>query len=224
MIVLGIETAGPVAGVALLQAGQAPRVRTFEARRTLGAELAPAIQALLEEAGAVEQGPDLIAVDVGPGSYTGLRIGIAAAKGLAFAWRRPVVGISATVALRTWAPKDVPVVCALDASRGEVYAQLFPTQGNAPDPEVGAPDELSEAYANAWVVGDAAELLVGHVPGARLLEPAIEWPTPLRIAELGAERYAQGGRDDSLALIPTYFRSTTAKAHGRQRSMRSPKS
>ncbi|MCA8923922.1 MAG: tRNA (adenosine(37)-N6)-threonylcarbamoyltransferase complex dimerization subunit type 1 TsaB [Planctomycetes bacterium] len=220
---LGIETAGPLAGVALLQTGREPRVRTFEARRTLGAELAPAIQALLEEAGVAEEGPDLIAVDTGPGSYTGLRIGIAAAKGLAFAWRRPVVGINATVALRTWAPKDVPVVCALDASRGEVYAQLFPTQGNAPEPDLGTPDELGDAYANAWVVGDGAQLLVGHVPGARVLEPAIEWPTPLRIAELGAERYAKGSRDDSLSLIPTYFRATTAKSHERQRSMRSPK-
>ncbi|MEZ6188587.1 MAG: tRNA (adenosine(37)-N6)-threonylcarbamoyltransferase complex dimerization subunit type 1 TsaB [Planctomycetota bacterium] len=188
MIVLGIETAGPVAGVALLRSGHAPAVRTFSARRTLGAELAPAIQALLEEAGVAETGPDLIAVDTGPGSYTGLRIGIAAAKGLAFAWRRPVVGVNATVALRTWAPKDVPVVCALDASRGEVYAQLFPTAGAAPEPEISPPDELGDAYQNALVVGDAAQLLVGCVPGAKLLEPAVEWPTPVRIAELGRER------------------------------------
>src|SRR5437588_5497338 len=121
VIVLGIETSGPRGGVALLTESGCEE-RRFDTRRSLGAELAPAIQALLDKAGlGPENPPDLVAVDLGPGSYTGLRVGLAAAKGLAFAWGRPLVGVRLVDALARQAPPGKKVVCALDAQRGEVW-------------------------------------------------------------------------------------------------------
>lgn len=226
MIVLGIETAGPHGSVALRLATDEVHQVDFTASGRLGAELAPAIKRLLAAHGlGPGSPPDLVAVDVGPGSYTGLRIGIAAAKGLAFAWSRPLVGVSAVDALRSMAPPSERVVCALDASRGEVYAASFSRSGGKVREE-RAPGlcELASLGASlpgpAVVVGDAASALADPSRGIVVADPEVAWPTATRIAALGHRFYMEGVRQDPLYLAPTYYRPNEAEEQRRKRSMK----
>jgi tRNA threonylcarbamoyladenosine biosynthesis protein TsaB len=217
MIVLGIETAGPHGSVALLEADRPLRQTVITATRQLGAELAPAIQRLLREAGlGPDHPPDLVAVDVGPGSYTGLRIGLAAAKGLAFAWGRPLIGIPTVDALEALAPPTAQLLCALDASRGQVYAALRR--------KPAAVEELDGLRARLTgpllVVGDAAPLLVDPARGITAADPALAWPTAEGIARLALARHLGGERQDALRLSPIYFHANEAEAARRKRSMK----
>lgn len=228
MIVLGIETAGTQGSVALVEpdAIGGPRVTqvVIESSRQLGAELAPTIQRLLRAAGlGPSRTPDLVAVDVGPGSYTGLRIGLAAAKGLAFAWGRPLLGVPALEGLEAAAPPGGRVVCALDASRGQVYAATFlrTPDGLAREQAPGLfdPAILRKSIAGpAIVVGDAADALAD--PEAGLVAAGPRWPTAERIALLAYARFASGERQDALRLCPIYFHLNEAEEKRRKRGMR----
>lgn len=221
MIVLGIETAGPRGSVALLRADQPPRLIEFQSSRRLGAELAPAIQRLLKEAQlGADSPPDLVAVDTGPGSYTGLRIGLAAAKGLAFAWGRPLIGVPAVDAIAAQAPRDAErVLCALDASRGQIYTVLFtggaPNQATLQDAEVLCASLTEPTFA----IGDAASQLQG-VPGVQVAPPELAWPDALRIAEAAWRLHLAGTRHDALRLSPIYYRPSEAEEQRRKRKMR----
>ena len=134
MIVLGIETAGDKGSVALVEpdALGGPRVTqvVIESSRQLGAELAPTIQRLLRAAGlGPSRTPDLVAVDTGPGSYTGLRIGLAAAKALCWRFGLPLVGVDhvqAHVHTGLLADPAMPLPClALVASGGHTAMYLL---------------------------------------------------------------------------------------------------
>ncbi|MCO5166818.1 MAG: tRNA (adenosine(37)-N6)-threonylcarbamoyltransferase complex dimerization subunit type 1 TsaB [Planctomycetes bacterium] len=228
MIVLGIETAGPHGSVALLEPDAPGGARVTQtvltATRQLGAELAPTIQRMLRAAGlGPRRPPDLVAVDTGPGSYTGLRIGLAAAKGLAFAWGRPLMGVPCVDALEAMAPPGERVVCALDASRGQVYAATFlrTPEGVVREqgPDLHDPAILRQALPRpAAVVGDAASLIADDAAGLVAADPP--WPTAERVAALAYARFARGERQDALRLCPIYFHLNEAEEQRRKRGMR----
>ena len=226
MIILGIETAGPFGGISLLLPEEAPRRVQFESARQLGAKLAPTIQKMVKAAGLGPRNPpDLVAVDLGPGSYTGLRIGLAAAKGLAFAWGRPLIGIAAAELLHLQAGVERSV-CTFDASRGEVYATILRStpQGLHTELEPGlfTPEALQEHLQQpATLLGDATDAFVDPERGLIPLDPPLAWPDPVQIALRGRERYLEGLRCDSLHLGPIYFRANEAEEARRKRSMRS---
>ncbi|MBL4845301.1 MAG: tRNA (adenosine(37)-N6)-threonylcarbamoyltransferase complex dimerization subunit type 1 TsaB [Planctomycetes bacterium] len=224
---LGIETAGPVGSLALLLANGEQRLVEFAAAGKLGAELAPTVQRLLKDAGlGPNSPPDLVVVDTGPGSYTGLRIGLAAAKGLAFAWSRPLIGISAPEALSTHADQAHPrVLCAMDASRGEVWAALFQRRPDGRldlvEPgELYTPAVLAKRLTSpTWVVGDAAQAVADDARGI-VVSNEPEWPNALQVAELGRRRFMAGARDEALRMCPTYYRPNEAEEQRRKRSMK----
>lgn len=228
MIVLGIETAGTHGSVAILRPDAAPREVRFQASKRLGADLAPAIQRLLKEAGlGPNTPPDLVAVDTGPGSYTGLRIGLAAAKGLAFAWSRPLVGVPTVEALGAQGAElregETRVLCALDASRGEIYAAVYERRkGELRLVRPGsliAPERLNEELTSpTLVVGNAA---AGFADAARgIVSAELTWPSAARIAHLGQQRYLDGARDDALDMCPIYYRPNEAEEQRRKRNMK----
>jgi tRNA threonylcarbamoyladenosine biosynthesis protein TsaB len=228
VIVLGIETSGPRGGVALQDAQGRVTEKRFDTQRSLGAELAPAIQALLDAAGlGPDNPPDLVAVDLGPGSYTGLRVGLAAGKGLAFAWGRPLVGVHLVDALVRQAPPARKVICALDAQRGEVWHCVFERKpGEAPslvfEPRIAELDRLAQlldAEADVCVIGDAATKVEAAFPAnsVRRAGEDLAWPTARLVAELGRERHLAGLRDDAIALSPLYLRANEAEERRRKR-------
>lgn len=231
MIILGIETAGPTGSVALVDttAGTTRQV-LLPASRQLGADLAPVVARLLTESGlGPDRAPDLVAVDLGPGSYTGLRIGLAAAKGLCFAWGRPLMGVPAVEALAEEAllgAGATDVVVAMDASRGQVHAARFAMGPKGVLRTVAAelwdPAALREALITAGpvptLVGDAAPAVAD--PARGLVASGPLWPTAERIARVAHARHCRGERDDALRLVPIYFHANEAEETRRKRSMK----
>jgi|SRR5581483_5546900 len=141
MLTLAFDTATGVATCALVRDGQVLGERTSRAVDVLAAA-----DELLGQAGMTPGDLDLVAVGVGPGSFTGVRIGLAAARGLALALEVPVAGVSTLAALAAGAPGAVPVV---DARRREVFALV---EG---EPRCLAPSEL-EVERGVTYVGDGA--------------------------------------------------------------------
>jgi tRNA threonylcarbamoyladenosine biosynthesis protein TsaB len=140
MLILAFDTATDVATSALVSDGEVLGERTSRAVTVL-----EDVDALLRQAGAHTRELEGIAVGIGPGSFTGVRIGLATARGLALALSVPVAGVSTLDALAAGAPGAVPVI---DARRGEVFVLLE-------EPRVLTPDQL-ELTSGTVCVGSGA--------------------------------------------------------------------
>jgi tRNA threonylcarbamoyladenosine biosynthesis protein TsaB len=160
-----------------------------------------------------------LAVSIGPGSFTGLRIGLSLAKGIAFAGGTPIAAVSTLEAL-AWAATPSPgetVWAALDARMREVYAAAFERTDaglvrRTPD-EALAPDALARRIEpSAIVVGDAADAYPAlRATGARVLPFATHHPRGGIVARLGAAILRAGGAADVGALEPAYVRPSQAE-------------
>jgi tRNA threonylcarbamoyladenosine biosynthesis protein TsaB len=122
--ILGIETSGVVASAALIEGGRVVSSRSCPRPKQSAEQLLPMIAELLAAAGWSRTGLDRIGVSVGPGSFTGLRVGIACAQGLALGLGIPLLGVTSLRTMTRAVPASIPGVrCALlDARRGEVFA------------------------------------------------------------------------------------------------------
>ncbi|WP_337383650.1 tRNA (adenosine(37)-N6)-threonylcarbamoyltransferase complex dimerization subunit type 1 TsaB [Megasphaera sp.] len=125
-MLLAIETSSLVSSVALLHDDTLRAELTIQARLTHSEQLMPHIADMLDKASVKKSQIDGVAVAVGPGSFTGLRIGLATAKGLSFAWNVPIVGVTTPVSL-AWNFVGVSDrICTLiDAQKGNVYAGVY---------------------------------------------------------------------------------------------------
>lgn len=213
MKVLGIESSGMRGGVALLEAGQIRGTRFFEKGMVHGRDIAPSIRDLLDELAWAAGDLDLIACDIGPGSYTGLRVGLAAGKGLALALSRPLIGVASLDALAEGARGRAPVLCpAIDAKWDQIYGAVYVDGRRTTEYLAEKPDAFAARVPKgALVVGDALEQYGGLfrdvTPGPREL-----WePKPEVIALLGQRLYEAGTRHDAAALVPLYLRPTEAE-------------
>ncbi len=140
----------------------------------------------MAEAGVGFDGLDRIGVTVGPGSFTGLRVGLAFAKGLAIARGIPCVGVGVLEALAASVDRSGPVVAAIDAKRDQLYLQVFGERPGARGPEaiLLVDIRLFDPSPQLTVVGSGAPLLRSAFPHARL-EP-LAAPDPLAVARLAA--------------------------------------
>lgn len=133
---------------------------------------------------------DRIAVTIGPGSFTGLRVGLAFAKGLALASGRPWVGIGTLEAMAASAGGAGVVAACLDAGRGQVYLQVFVDGRAVTDPEVLSRDVVGARLSSVWttgplrLVGSGAALLAELAPGAEVI--ALTAPDPIAVARLAS--------------------------------------
>lgn len=236
MRVIGIDTSTSAGGVALSEGGVVIADYTLQLTATHSERLMPALQRVMADAGWSRACVDAIAVATGPGSFTGLRIGVATAKALAYSWQIPVVGVTTLEALAwqvSWAgPVIVPMV---DARRRTVYAQVFErstdsdADGDAAglhavtEPEQLPLDQLLMRLEKMYqdisvvVVGD------GAVRNRQALEPALRAGKLLlpvgfgavlhaaAVAELGAVHLQSGHRDDPMQLVPLYLRKSEAE-------------
>jgi tRNA threonylcarbamoyladenosine biosynthesis protein TsaB len=193
--------------------------------------LLPAVDHVLTAAGLGLAEVDALAVAMGPGSFTGLRIGISTVKSLAFATGKPVVGVPTLDALAWMLPYAAHPVCPiLDARKGEVYAGLYRTHTGRLErlwePRAIAPEALAERLARevpgpVVFVGDGAapcaDLLRRILGGeARLPPPALRLPTAVTVADLGRAALERGERVEPADLLPLYVRRSEAEV-GRDR-------
>lgn len=127
--ILSLETSTTLCSVALHRQGELLSLRELDEAGAHSARLMELVQACLAEGGVGLKEVDAIAVSSGPGSYTGLRIGVSSAKGLALALQRPIIGVGAmrvlAQAVKSEVVPTVRIIPMLDARRMEVYAQVF---------------------------------------------------------------------------------------------------
>jgi tRNA threonylcarbamoyladenosine biosynthesis protein TsaB len=213
MRVLGIETSGTKGGIALLDGGQVCGIRRFEKGMVHGREIAPSIRALLDEAGLEPGAIDLVACDIGPGSYTGLRVGLAAAKGLVLALRKPIIGVASLDAMAEAARNRARLLCpVIDARCERIYGAIYEDGRRTTDYLAQKPDAFAAGVPKgAFVFGDALEpyggLFRDVTQGSREL-----WdPRPEMIALLGLRLHEQGIRNDAATMTPLYLRPTEAE-------------
>jgi tRNA threonylcarbamoyladenosine biosynthesis protein TsaB len=194
MLTLAFDTATGVATCALVRDLQVLGERTSRAVDVLAEA-----DDLLREAGAAPGDLDLLAVGIGPGSFTGVRIGLAAARGLALALDLPVAGVSTLEALAAGAPAAVPVI---DARRREIFTLV---EG---EPRCLAPAELDVAEGRAYV-GDGAVRYRSVIEGGGGVVPPDESDTHLPRARFHAQLAGTGGPAE--LVEPLYLRAPDAE-------------
>ncbi len=205
---LALETSGNV-GTVVVDDVNPPRVIRFTEGLAHGKMLLPSVEELLKEAGLTR--PDYLAVGVGPGSYTGLRIGVTVARTLAWTWECPLLGINSLSALAYQAgAQRKPIVSLVDARQGEVYAAVFRWSEGVPrmeeGPMVGAPEEIrTEIPHDAFFVGDGCSRM-GIPPSIDGLVP--EATAVLRLAR---QRFLCGEQDRIQTVLPLYLRNSEAE-------------
>lgn len=224
MLVLALDTATAVCSVALARDSAVLAEITSNLPSTHSQRLLPMVDSLFTETGLKPTQLDLLAVSRGPGSFTGLRLGIATVKGLGLALNLPVVGVSTLEVLAH--NFSGGLVCpVLNARLGQVYAALYRTGPDSqptcllPDQAISIPDlllRLKEEREPIWFCGDGAELIL---PVAGKLASPHRAPMHLLGNRAGAladlARNRQGGSAD--AITPLYLRDSQAEVQLRQR-------
>jgi tRNA threonylcarbamoyladenosine biosynthesis protein TsaB len=221
-LVLGIETSTVFGGVAVVsRSGEPYGEISLRNQESHSERILPAVEWLMTTLGFPLRDISAVAVSSGPGSFTGLRAGIATAKGLAFSLGVQLFGIPTLEALAANAPPDEGPVCAvLNARRGEVFSALFHS-GPAGTKRVG-PDSLAPAAALAGrlpsgclVVGESAPLEPWAPSGPQSFRYAptqLNHPRASTIAFLGSVALAEGRDSEISTLMPRYLRPSDAEA------------
>jgi tRNA threonylcarbamoyladenosine biosynthesis protein TsaB len=213
--VLAVETSTLAGGVALIDGDRVVGEYVLDVRVTHSERLMPAIDRVLTDAGLRARDLEGLAVAVGPGSFTGLRIGISTVKGLALALDLPVAAVPTLDALAAGLPFARHPVCpVLDARKGEVYACLYrwDGQGMRRDWEylALAPAELAgRLHEPVILLGDGAAAIVS--PHARLAPPHRRLPSPATVGVLGHARLVAGQAAATSEVVPLYLRPSEAE-------------
>jgi tRNA threonylcarbamoyladenosine biosynthesis protein TsaB len=228
MLVLGIETATRTGGVAVVSGSGVLAEYTLNIEATHSERLMAAVDRVLADTGITMRDIDGIAVSSGPGSFTGLRIGAATVKALAWTMGIPVAAVPTLRALAWNLPFAERSVCPLlDAKKKEVYAALYRHQGGLLEEEMAA--------AVLPLTG-LAERIAGPVlftgEGAAFFRPALEelfgtraafaprsarTPSAASVAEIGSLMLLAGSRTDPDQLAPIYLRRPEAEVAWEQR-------
>lgn len=218
-LVLGIETATALGGVAVVSAeGLLLGEISLLGRESHSERIIPAVVDLLGALGLAQEALSAVAVSRGPGSFTGLRTGLAAAKGLAFARSVPLYGVSTLEALAANAPPGAGEVCALlNARRGEFFRALFSAGADGPvrasrDELIGERDLAVGLPAGCLVLGEAPSSLRSRrtAPPLRFGSPHVNHPRAAAVAFAGRAALRTGGPSELATLLPAYLRDAGA--------------
>lgn len=225
---IALETSGRTGSVAALEGTRVVAERSLDPTLRSAQSLAPGLQRLLADLGWPPEGIDLVALPVGPGSFTGLRVGVTTAKVFAYAVGADVIGLDTLQVIAVGSPDTVQdVEVAMDAQRGQLFAARF-RRGDAESFEFVRATELIDTdrwvemlEPGSTVTGPALAKLAARLPASIQVVPPQYWhPTATGVGRLAIERYAAGQRDDLWRLVPRYYRLSAAeeKWAERQRS------
>ena len=228
MKLLAIETATEACSVAVLVDGEV-RER-FEIAPRRHAELTlPWAEQLLADAGVAKSQLDAIAVGRGPGAFTGVRLAIAIAQGIALALDRPLLPVSTLAALAMRAPGNGDVLAAIDARMGEVYAATFRRAGQdivaTGEEVVIAPAAFALPDGGGWQgVGTGFAAADGILQARMQVRLASVDPTALPhaadVARLGSLAFARGDAVAPERIEPAYLRNNVALTIAEQQALR----
>lgn len=237
MKVLAIETSTMLGGISLLDdsSGLIAEVR-LNVKSTHSERLMPEIDHVMKQSGLELSDIDVFSVSIGPGSFTGLRIGLSTAKGFSFATGKPIVAVPTLEALAWNLPFcRYPVCTMLDARKKEVYAALFLWEGN------GFVRLIGEMSVNVDMLMEEVKRIIGSGKGEgeilddkilfigegallykeKIVEAAKEKatfpslekmiPSPANIASIGVQKALRGEFSDPISLVPFYIRRSEAE-------------
>lgn len=218
---LALETSGTSGSVAAFDGDRLLGRLTLDPALRSARSLAPGIQQVLREAGWKPREVQLVAVTAGPGSFTGLRIGLTTARTFAYAVGAQLLGINTLEVLTEQAPRDARVVRAvLDAQRQELFAATYSRQadGSWSNPARQMPAIMS---IDAWlatlsagdvVIGPILAKLRARLPSLIHAAPETSWmPDAATVGRIAARRFAAGERHDLWSLAPLYLRRSAAE-------------
>jgi tRNA threonylcarbamoyladenosine biosynthesis protein TsaB len=224
-----LETSGRPAHVALAHGENIVGVRRLDESRRHARDLAPAAASLLAEQGWKPRDVQGVIISRGPGSYTGLRVGIMSAKAFAYATGCAVIAVDTFAAIASQAPGQATRVAVLaDAQQGKVYVQEF-ARGAGADPWLAVcpltirrfSEWLASVDAAVWLSGPGLVVHSDLGPAVRQVVQRADWdPWPESLLHLGLARYLAGERDDPAALEPLYLRPSSAEEKWDQRASR----
>lgn len=224
MRILALETSAKAVSAAVTEDGKVLCSGYQDTGLTHSRTLMPIVEAMLKNTGLTVQDCDAVAVAAGPGSFTGIRIGVSAAKGLAFAADKPCAAVSTLEAMaRNVAHMDALVVCAMDARRSQIYNALFEVRGGTlvrlcPDRAVALADLAEELRGDPRpkiAAGDGGALCqaaLTELGVACALAPArLLHQNAIGVA-LAAEAMAAAGQlVTAQELLPVYLRPAQAE-------------
>jgi tRNA threonylcarbamoyladenosine biosynthesis protein TsaB len=233
--IAAFETATETVGVAVRTAAGVEAELALTGRRRHVESLTPALEHLLQQVGLRPGDLEVIAVDIGPGLFTGLRVGVAAAKGLAQALGIGLVTASSLDILLAGAAETGHhgrVCAAVDARRGELFAVVRDVGsdgagGAAPDvvpPRLIGPDQLAATLSDlgtaerrVLAVGDGAQryaALLEAVPGVAVVAPGLSYPPPSALLALAVARLGAGEAPvPATGVVPLYMREADATSN-----------
>ncbi len=219
MLTLAIETSGPLGSVAVLESGQVLGEQTLELGRQHGQVLIPAIARLLADCGKSPRDCNLVAVSVGPGSFTGLRVGVVCAKTLAYAAKCQLAAVNTLHAIACNSPPDVAVIDVIgDAQRGDLFVGRY-IKNAAGDwlPEGGirivSTDSWIASLNSVNVISGSALEKLGELVArrCRILAPEFRIPQAAWIGRLVIRLMETGQASDLWSVEPLYLRRSSAE-------------
>ncbi len=222
MLILGIETSTRTGSVAVLSEKGVVAQYSLNIEVTHSERLMSTVDRVLKDTGHAIRDFDGFAVAIGPGSFTGLRIGISTVKGLALATEKPIAAVPTLQALAWNVPYAKHRVCpVLDARKNEVYAALYKWEGRAlvqtmPECTISIIDLAATLPGSLVFTGEASLLYRTVIEGqfgdrACFAPVSAILPSAAAVAELGREMIKSGKHTEAAAVTPLYIRRPEAE-------------
>ena len=224
MKILALETSAKSVSAAVVENGAVLASSYQNTGLTHSRTLMPLVDGMLKAAELSLDAMGLVAVAQGPGSFTGLRIGVSAAKGLAWAKELPCCGVSTLLAMaQNLRHMDGTIVCAMDARRNQVYNAVFRAENDQltrlTEDRAISLDELAEELKNTegakFVVGDGAKLCYTYLTQqgipCRMAPAALVMQNAVGVGLAAEELAAEGKTVSAQELVPVYLRLSQAE-------------
>ena len=219
MYIAAIETATRAASVAVCNEDKFTEI-TQDSKLTHSETLLPQFKEVLEMSNVTRGMIEAIAVSIGPGSFTGLRIGLASAKALAYAWNIKIIGVSTLQALAYHFPYS-KVMPMIDAQKNRAYIQLFDRLKQISEIEILSIDEAMNKVSTLGEViicGDVCHKIKSLPENVKIAPVSLRMPRAVNVALCGRELLASGKVDNVMNIEPMYIRRSEAEVLWEQRN------
>ncbi len=222
MLILAIEASTQITSVALVGATGLLAESTRGGRSTHSERLLPLVGTVLDDANVHGRDVQAVAVSIGPGSFTGVRVAVSTGKGLARAWGKPTLAVSTLAAIaQRFVASPLPVCVVLDARKAEVYAAMFTVTNKGfetilPEQAI-SPERLCRMIEQpTLLVGEGAvkyrSLFREQLAGRAVFVPGpLNSPAASLVAELGLQKLRAGETVPPGDLVPNYIRRSEAE-------------
>lgn len=221
MNILAVETTTPILSVALCRDAAILGETTVACGRAHSERLLETIHWVLDQSGTSKDDLNILAVSVGPGSFTGARVGIAAMKGLALGLKLPLVGVPSLDAMTRLSHFQDGAVCPiLDAKMAEVFGAHYHFENGVrtkltPDRVCSVEDLLADLSGPVTVLGDGVDLYIDRIhsalPEAQFVAHAHHAPRASAVAAEALQLLSEGDTGDPAAVKPVYLRKSQAE-------------